>query len=335
VRELVMVITDLYPAADAPAGASAAAPPLPGLAQAARFAARRALTGGWRDWLARRLGRADLAAVAPANVAAAAAPAVSAEVGSQWIATPVYLQAGLSQVHLDHRGILRLPAATLASLAASFAHVFAGAGLELVPLPGGEFLLRASGIAALETPEPERCAGAALGVSLPRGPAAAALRRTATEIEMWLHSQSSASSVNALWLWGAHGAQLGPQVAPAGAQRWRVFGADAYLDGLMALEGARCEPLPRGLGTLLQADAAADVVLALRVAEELQTEMPVSFTEGLARLDERFIAPAVAALRAGALGRLTLIANDRALTLGPRSALRVWRRARAPLAAFA
>jgi hypothetical protein len=62
--------------------------------------------------------------------------------------------------------------------------------------------------------------------------------------------------------------------------------------------------------------------------------MPVSFTEGLARLDERFIAPAVAALRSGSLARLTLIANDRALTLGRRSALRVWRRARAPLEAL-
>jgi len=335
VRELVIVITDLYPAADALAGERAAAPALAGLAQAARFAERQPLTGGWRDWLVRRLGRADLAPVAPANIAAAAAPPPSAAVRSQWIATPVYLQAGLSQVHLDHRGVLRLPAATLTRLAASFAHTFAGAGLELVPLPGGEFLLRAAGIAALETPEPERCAGAEIGASLPRGAAAAALRRTAAEIEMWLHSQSSASLVNALWLWGAGGADLGRQPAHAGAFPWRAFGADAYLDGLMALEGARCEPVPRGLGTLLQADASADVVLALRVAEELQTTMPVSFSEGLARLDERFIAPAVAALRSGVLARLTLIANDRALTLGPRSALRFWRRARAPLEAFA
>lgn len=92
--------------------------------------------------------------------------------------------------------------------------------------------------------------------------------------------------------------------------------------------------LPPDLAALLQGGAAADVVLALRVAEELQTPMPVSFAEGLARLDERFLAPAVAALRGGSLGHLTLIANDRALTLGPRSALKVWRRARAPLTAL-
>ncbi len=120
-----------------------------------------------------------------------------------------------------------------------------------------------------------------------------------------------------------------------GATRpWRAFGADAYLDGLMRLEGARCEPLPPALAAL-EVDAGADVVLALRVAEELQTAMPVSFIEGVARLDERFIAPAVAALRAGGLKRLTLLANDRVLTLGPRSALRFWRRARTPLQAFA
>jgi hypothetical protein len=334
VRELVIVITDLYPAAGAVAVQRSAAPALPGLAHATRFGERSQVTRGWRDWLVRRLDRAELAAVAPANIAAAAAAAAGGDVRSQWIATPVYLQAGISQVHLDHRGVLRLRAAALARLAAGFARTFAGAGLELVPLPSGEFLLRAAAIPAVETREPERCAGAEIGASLPRGAAAAALRRTAAEIEMWLHAQSSAAEVNALWLWGAQGAGLGPDAVRTGANPWRAFGADAYLDGLMALQGARCEPLPPGLGSLLQANAAADVVLALRVAEELQSEMPVSFTEGLARLDERFIAPAVAALRSGSLARLTLIANDRALTLGRRSALRVWRRARAPLEAL-
>jgi hypothetical protein len=334
VRELVMVITDLYPAGDAWAGEAAPAPPLPGLAQAARFAARSHLAGGWRDWLVRHMGRADLAAVAPANIAAAAAAPASGPVRSQWIATPVYLQAGLSRLHLDHRGVLRLPADTLARLAASFAHTFAGAGLELAPLPGGEFLLRAEGIAALATPEPERCAGGEVAANLPRGAAAAALRRTGAEIEMWLHAESRGARVNALWLWGAAGSALGAQPAAA-PTRWRVFGADAYLDGLMALAGARCEPLPRDLAALPPADAVADVVLALRVAEELQTDMPVSFTEGLARLDEGFIAPAVAALRAGRLARLTLVANDRALALRPRSVLKLWRRTRAALAAFA
>ncbi len=330
-----MVITDLYPGEDSPAARSAAAPPLPGLARAARFAERRELRHGWREWLVGHLDRPELAAVAPANIAAAAAPPAGAPVLSQWIATPVHLQAGLSRVHLDPRGVLRLPQAMLAQLAAQFAHTFAGAGLELVPLPDGEFLLRAQAIPALEAPEPERCAGAAVVPGLPRGAAAAALRRTGAEIEMWLHAQGAEAGANALWLWGAAGEALGSRTVPAGTRPWRGFGADAYLGGLMALAGARCEPLPADLAALLQAGAGADVVLALRVAQELQTQMPVSFTEGLARLDERFIAPAVAALRAGQIGRLTLVANDRALTMGRRSTLRVWRRSRAPLAAFA
>jgi hypothetical protein len=332
VRELVMVITDLYPPAEA--AEAGAAPELPGLARIARFAERGRLGRGWREWLAAHLGRADLTGVAPALVAAAAvAPPLTAP-RSQWLATPVYLQAGLTRVHLDHRGLLRLPAALQGSLAAGFAHAFAGAGLELVPLPDGEFLLRAADIPALATPEPERCAGAEIAGGPPRLPEAAPLRRAAAEIEMWLHAQASGTLVNALWLWGAAGAQLAPGARRSGVTPWRACGADAYLDGLMALQGARCEPLPRDLGAL-QAGAAADVVLALRVAEELQTKMPLSFLDGLARLDERFIAPAVAALRAGSLARLTLIANDHRLTLGPRSALKLWRRARAPLAALA
>jgi hypothetical protein len=334
VRELVMVITDLYPAPESAAAEGGSAAALPGLARIARFAERRRLAHGWRTWLARHLGRPDLAGVAPALIAAAAvAPAASA-VRSHWIASPVCLQAGLSRVHLDHRGLLRLQGSVQATLAASFTRTFAGAGLELVPLPDGEFLLRAAAIPPLETPDPERCAGAEVGSGSPRTAEAAPLRRAAAEIEMWLHAEETGALVNALWLWGAAGTALPPGALRGGPSPWRACGADAYLGGLMALEGSRCEPLPRDLDAL-QAGAVADVVLTLRVAEELQTKMPVSFTDGLARLDARFIAPAVAALRAGALGRLTLIANDQALSLGPRSALKVWRRARAPLASLA
>jgi len=55
----------------------------------------------------------------------------------------------------------------------------------------------------------------------------------------------------------------------------------------------------------------------------------------LRALDERFIAPALTQLRRGHLERVTLIANDHALQLHRRSALKVWRRARAGLESFA
>jgi len=329
-----MVIADLY----APRGAAAAleaatsAAQLPGIAAVARFGERRPLAAGWRPWLAQWSGRTELAAVAPAWIAAARA-GVAAAGGALWIASPLHLRASLTRVHLEHHGLLRLPAADAAAFAADYALALGEDGTRLVALPSGDFLLSTPDLATVASAEPARFAGAMVP-ALPAGADAAPLRRRIAEIEMWLHAQASGTLVNALWLWGAAGAQLAPGARRSGVTPWRACGADAYLDGLMALQGARCEPLPRDLGAL-QAGAAADVVLALRVAEELQTKMPLSFLDGLARLDERFIAPAVAALRAGSLARLTLIANDHRLTLGPRSALKLWRRARAPLAALA
>ncbi len=330
VREIVMVITDLYLAAEDGASALAGVR-LPGIEQLARFGTRTPVGAGWRSWLAQHLGRADLAAAAPAAVAAAAVAAAPSPSRSQWIATPVHLSAGLSRVHLDHRGILRLEPQARAHLAASFAATFASSGLALVPLPCGEFLLRAADIEAVPVTEPERCTGADISAALPQGMAAAALRRTAAEIEMWLHGQPTASAANALWLWGAQGAGA-PRAPRLPASALRAFGADAYLDGLAQLQGARCEPLPHELDGVLGAPG-AEAVLALRVGAELQNDM-VSFAEGLGRLDARFIAPALAALRAGGCGRLTLIANDTLLSMRRRSTLRRWRRARSAAVAF-
>ena len=69
-----MIVTDLYlaqAAAELRATVDGANPAMPGLECASRFGTRTRLPGGWRDWLARWLGREDLARAAPARVAAA------------------------------------------------------------------------------------------------------------------------------------------------------------------------------------------------------------------------------------------------------------------------
>src|SRR6185312_4709001 len=75
VREIVLVISDLYlPPAEAgnasKLGSDTAA--LPGLEYLARFGQKTSIHVDWRSWLARWLGRDDLATIAPAAVAAAA-----------------------------------------------------------------------------------------------------------------------------------------------------------------------------------------------------------------------------------------------------------------------
>jgi len=350
VREIVIVIADLY----LPHGANGTSDPgsavmgaVPGIECAGRFGERAALQHGWREWLAHALGREDLAGAAPACIAAAAAAvapggAPAGAIGTMWIATPLQLTAGAARLHLDHRGVLRLPRAELAVLAAAFQDTFAVSGFTLTPLSSGDFLLRTAGLAAVATTEPARCAGNDVAEALPRGPAAAPLRRLLAEIEMWLHGQPLNEArirrgeppVTTLWPWGAAGRAVQPERREARAMP-RAFGADPYLSGLWHLQADVCRALPARLEEVLADEQALGVVLVVQLGQELQTDPHYTLAQSLARLDARFVSPAIKALRRGEVSSVTLIANDMRVTLRRRSHLRLWRRARAGWRSFA
>ena len=328
-RELVIVIQDLYLPGEPAAGEPLA---LPGLGFVTRFGARLSLAHGWRAWLAGWVGRAQLARVAPARIAAAVHPLVAAAPDTLWIAVPVHLTAGLSRVHLDRRGLVYLHPDELAQLAQDFARTFAGSGFSLTPASPRELLLLTPGVEAVATPEPARFADAEVNEALPRGPAAAGLRRTWTEMEMWLHSQASnqarAVPMTALWPWGAQGTVALP--APAAAQSGpAAFAQDAFVRGLWHICGLAYQSVPESF-TALEGDGGR-VVLVLE-AGSLMHGASQGLAAALAQLDARYLAPAVAALRAGRLDLLRLIANDRCLSVRRRSAFKLWRPAPAGLA---
>lgn len=346
-REIVIVIADLYlpsGANGAPLGGAAEPGAAPGIESAGRFGERAALEHGWREWLAHALGRGDLAGVAPACIAAAeVAPGAAATgaSGTLWIATPLHLSAGGARLYLDHRGVLRLPPAELRALAAAFQQTFGASGFTLTPLSSGDFLLSTAGIAALATTEPARCAGGDVAEALPRGAAAAPLRRLLAEIEMWLHGQALNEArlrrgeppVTTLWPWGAEGRALQPERRAGSALR--AFGADPYVSGLWRLQSDLCRALPQRLQDVLADERALGVVLVVEVGRELQPDRHDTLTQSLARLDARFVSPALQTLRRGEVGSVTLIANDTRITLRRRSHLRLWRRPRAGLRSFA
>jgi hypothetical protein len=346
VRELVIVLPDLYLKPQGSGTATALASGLAGLEQAGRFGDRATLGEGWRAWLARLLGRADLAPVAPARIAAAvlAEPqAQSADGATRWIATPLHLTAGLARVHLDHRGVLALSAAERATLAAEFARTFGSSGFSLTPLPSVDFLLKTRGVGAPRTLEPARCIGGDLIQALPQGAAAGPLRRLLAEIEMWLHAQPLNEArqqrreppVTTLWPWGADGQALPPAATAPPGQLPLAYGRDAWLAGLWHLGGGgACRALPPHLDEVLAEARAPRAVLVAQVAAELQGSPHASAGDALARLDARLVAPALEALRHGRLARATLVLNDVRTTLGRRSRFKLWRRPRAGLASF-
>lgn len=309
-REIVIVISDLYlsdlQGPDAPAA-------LPGLDRISRFGERLTLERGWREWLARWVGRHDLVQ-APVSAIAGAG---RADAATMWMATPLHLAAGLTTLHFDARGILRLPSGELEELALDFSRAFHDVGL--VPLTSGEFLLLQSVTPAATTTEPARIVGGNVAAALPQGAGAPALRRLGAEIEMWLHehpvnvarARRGELPISTLWLWGG-GARTIPDRSTSGALP-RAFGSDSFLQGLWQLCGGEAQSLPQQL----DATYAGSVVL---VAETGQIS--------LEELDRRFVAPAVDHLQRRGLERVSILANDRLLVLSSGSRRKFWRRAR-------
>jgi hypothetical protein len=347
---LVIVVPDLYlPRELRGARAdSAIDADLTGIGGVARFGTRTKLAAGWREWLLHRAGRADLAGVAPACIAAAALGAPSAaalqpgpaRAGVSWIAMAVHLRAGLTRVHLDHRGLLRLPVEEQAELAGAFAHTFGSSNHALRPLPAGEFLLDTPEIAAVAAHEPTHCVGAELDELMPAGVTAVALRRLLAEIEMWLHAQPlnerrsrrGEAGITGLWPWGAIGRIVRPERKLQSAVPL-AFGEDAWLEGLCRLTGSACRPPPEHLAEVLGASA-GDTVLLSGVGGQLHRDED-TVAEALLRLDQQFILPALQALRRGTLETLSVIINDTRVQVRRGSLHRFWRRARRGLAEFA
>jgi len=338
VRELVIVIADLYlpNAADAAAPAVAAAfPGVPGIEAAARFGTRTSLADGWRDWLAGSLGHPDLPGTALACTAAAVLPAPPPPELTCWIATPLSLQAGAASVRLGHHGILRLSGEEQGALAVDFARTFDSSGHRLLPLPSGAFLLCTRAIQPLGLREPARWAGGELVAALPVGPAAAPLRRLMAEIEMWLHgqplnttrAQRGQMSVTALWPWGADRriVRPGPGVPRAGAS---AFGSDPWLEGLWHLRGSVCRALPADFAAVRAVADAERVIVVAEGSAELQYAGEGTVADAVATLDERFVSPAMRALRRGELTQVTLILNDVGFAVTRSNLRRLWRQRR-------
>jgi hypothetical protein len=283
-----------------------------------------------------------------------------------WFATPFYLIAGLTSLHLDRRSIVRLSADDSNRLAEDFARVFGDQEFSLKPLGSGSFIMRSRVSIDALTIEPARAVVSDLQASLPTGPNAPVLRRLGAELEMWLHghpiNQRRASRgempVSTLWLWGggpapspAHAPRAAPTASPdPGATAVHAtamhattahgtdarsghhlpsdvgFGADPYFVGLWRMQGLEPLPLPDRLPNLPSYPHAQRLALMVEVTPLLHANPPWSVFEALADLDRRFIAPGLAALRAGQASSLVVIANDIKLQIKRRDSLRFWRR---------
>ncbi|MCC6172669.1 MAG: hypothetical protein IT481_11635 [Gammaproteobacteria bacterium] len=340
-REFLLVVPDLPPAAASSGAAAASA--ARALARL-RFAAAQPLRSGWRAWVARRLGRPDLDGLPLAEVVAAAilpreTPGDPASPSGAWLATPLHLVAGLDTVHLPRDGIVVLEPAEREALAGGFAQTLGGGRLALLPAGADAFVVLGLDLDAARTVDPLDCLGGSLVDAQPAGPGAAALRRLMSEIEMWLHDHPVNTArlargvrpVRALWLWGgtapprpATAAMTGdarPDAGAIAATAHRVVPRCVYADDAWTRAAARLagvELAPEGSGPDALAFALDGDAL---VTARFHAEDPPD----AAAFEARFLEPALAALRVGTLGRLTLVTADRAVAVEAGDRFRLWR----------
>lgn len=282
-----------------------------------------------------------------------------------WLADPVHLLAGMTSLHLAPGGILTLDAGAQAELCGAFAESFAELGWRLAPTRAGRFL--ASGpppSGEVRTTEPARVLGSSVAEALPRGAGATMLRSIGAEIEMWLHEhplnvrrmRAGLLPVSTLWLWGggprldARERERGGRAAhedvsqgAASADRSpeaAVFSDDAYMAGLAHLAGARLAPEPPTGIAQVAAERAPRRIVTLELSgasarpDASTYAAPDEPLRALEALDREWIAPALERVAHRELERLTLIANDRCVSVTAGDLLKVWRRRRTALEAL-
>jgi hypothetical protein len=327
--ELILVLRDFSAAGNAPAR-DAALPRLPALETLLSRAVRTPLLQGWRDELRSRFAAAaELPLTAAAVVASGFSATRASTAPQQWLATPVHSFAGLDSVQLHPAGLLELPPQTQSALADEFNLTFADTPWRLHVTGKRELLLSGAALAA-SAADPAVSIGADLREGLPRGPGAATLRRLGVEIEMWLYEhrinrerQSRGElPVSGLWLWGATapavpdpGARLATRPQP---QSGRLFGEDAYVEALWRLRAGAVAPLPDGFERIAATAAGRAVVL-------YPTRGSEGALQALVQLEQRWLAPALRALRGRELSTLSLLAGAFAYRLTRWHLARFWR----------
>jgi hypothetical protein len=248
------------------------------------------------DW------RADafrLLAPQSASVPPPASAALCADCGAvnaAWVclATPVHYVAEMTNVRMSSDGILSLTPAAAEALAMHFNQVWNGSGIRM--LAGGSSRLYCTFEQTLHvtTRDPQDVLNRHIEEYLPAGTDAPRLRRLMSEIEMWLFGLSL-PRMSGLWLWGG-GAPLAslPKI-----QGWAA-GDDAFFS---AFKGEKSDS-----GVIVATDAPGSA--------------------GWHDVESRWLKPAAAQLRAGALTRVELSADDRCFTVNAHAIRRFWRRSK-------
>jgi hypothetical protein len=322
--DVILVLQEFFPTEER-AGNPREEPSFPALERVLAAAQHEPLNCDWRGALAQRYGSADAAGQSSARIAARVfAGGATALAPGCWLVTPVHYFAGLDSVHLHPAGLLLLSPEEESALIGDFNRDFADGAWRLWALGHRELLLTGAHSEA-GGGDPARW----LGRRLERGPVERAgvseLRRLGVELEMWLHehplnrARDSVGKLRiiGLWPWGTEPLPAGPGARPVSAVT--LWGRDTVAEAIWQLSG-RPHEAEKAEGPAALGGSGAHVVLLPGTAGEAGV---------LDQLERRWLAPALAALRAGTLQTVELLAGAHAFRLRRLHLARFWR-SRAP-----
>jgi len=257
----------------------------------------------------------------------------------EWLrADPVHLRAERDHVLLVPSPAFALSAEEAQALALALAPLLVGR-FELHALRPDQWCLRleAEGGEAIVAQPPITLAGANIDPHLPPK----AWHPLLTELQMALYEHPVNTTrerrgepvINSLWLWGAG------KLPPAASGPWQSLSAnDAVATGLARSAGMRHRT--PGAGAAEWLERAPEDGRHLLVLDELRGAQALGDLDALAlrlrEIEERWLAPLLAALKAGRVGMLTIHVPEAAASFETaRGDLRrFWRRPR-PLAEYA
>ena len=283
-------------------------------------------------WLARRFG---MAAQLAAGGSPPAAPdlmrvmGLVAEPGYWFILQPVHLHIARDHLVLTDLRQLALDEDASRALFRTALPAFEAAGLPLVYGSAATWFVRADRHADLQTATPDATCGHNIDIWMPQGGSARAWRKLQNEVQMDWHAHAvndarlaaGRNPVNSLWLWGGG-------VAPAAAITARPEALFAFDGWFAAFAQPGAETMQHATSAAaLSATSAQRLVLADDLIAPALASDWSDWLQQFQRIEERWLAPLLAALAAGKLDTLSLV-----LTHGTR--LQQWRTTRAGLRKF-
>lgn len=239
--------------------------------------------------------------------------------GWRIIASPVHLLADHATLHFPPQHNVRLSEEESRALMVSCQSHFAPEGWQLEYGDAQTWYLGLAEASAITTTPLADAVGAPLFEALPQGKDAQIWRRWLNEVQMLLHGHAvnqarqtqGEPAINSLWFWGE-----GRLPALAEKPYTRVYGGDAYVEGLARLSGAEWAPLPQALSALEGKELQGKILVVLDGAHDLVWE-----SHWFCTLSER--------LRKGTFNALTLhFRNGYTTHLVKNNLWRFWRRKR-------